>query len=161
ALRRAAARRRPGGALLLRSPGRCAEPGRAAGAGRAGAFAGALRPAPASAQSAPRRRPPRHAHARGKDDQRGPGRRHTTALGLAAPVLPTTLDPGLQAFVQRTRRQRVRTLAGRGVGNGAAVVVDNQTGAVLAWAVAPEGNPYAIDPVVTPRQPGSALKPFV
>ncbi|HET7266749.1 MAG TPA: transglycosylase domain-containing protein [Oleiagrimonas sp.] len=83
------------------------------------------------------------------------------ALGVDEAVLHTTLDPELQVFVQRTLRQRVQALADRGVGNGAAVVVDNRTGAVLAWAVAPEGNVYAIDPVVTPRQPGSALKPFV
>src|SRR5699024_5664436 len=34
-------------------------------------------------------------------------------------------------------------------------------GGVLAWATAPGDDPQGIDPVVTPRQPGSALKPFV
>lgn len=80
---------------------------------------------------------------------------------LAGPVVHTTLDPALETFVQRTLRQRVRALASKGVRNAAAMVVDNQTGAVLAWAVAPKGDVYAIDPVITPRQPGSALKPFV
>lgn len=83
------------------------------------------------------------------------------ARGLTAPVLRTTLDPALQVFVQQVLRKRVRELAQRGVHDGAALVVDNQTGAVLAWAVAPGDDPFAIDPVVTPRQPGSALKPFV
>lgn len=83
------------------------------------------------------------------------------ALGFGAPVLRTTLDPDLQSFVQRVLRERVGALVGRGVRNAAALVVDNRTGDVLAWAVAPGGDPYGIDPVVTPRQPGSTLKPFV
>src|SRR5690625_754111 len=77
------------------------------------------------------------------------------------PVVHTTLNPSLQLFVQQTLRERVRALADRGVRNGAALVVNNQTGAVLAWAVAPKTGAYAIDTVLTPRQPGSALKPFV
>ncbi|MGH8125732.1 MAG: transglycosylase domain-containing protein [Rhodanobacteraceae bacterium] len=81
--------------------------------------------------------------------------------GRTGPVVHTTLDATLETFVQKTLRQRVAELKQRGVRNGAALVVDNASGAVLAWAVAPEGSPYAIDPVVTPRQPGSTLKPFV
>jgi penicillin-binding protein 1C len=87
--------------------------------------------------------------------------RQAKARGLDAPVLRTTLDASLQRFVQQVLRKRVQELAQRGVHDGAALVVDNQTGAVLAWAVAPGDDPFAIDPVVTPRQPGSALKPFV
>ncbi|MGH8191100.1 MAG: transglycosylase domain-containing protein, partial [Rhodanobacteraceae bacterium] len=83
------------------------------------------------------------------------------ALDRSQPVLRTTLDPALQVFVQRALRERVAALADRGVRNAAALVVDNASGSVLAWVVAPRGNPYAIDPVVTPRQPGSTLKPFV
>ncbi len=83
------------------------------------------------------------------------------AEGLTAPVVQTTLDPALQCFVQKILRERVKALADRGVHDAAALVVDNRTGAVLAWAVAPGGHPYGIDPVVTPRQPGSTLKPFV
>jgi penicillin-binding protein 1C len=83
------------------------------------------------------------------------------ALGLTGPVLKTTLDPDLQRFVQQVLGQRVRTLATRGVRNAAALVVDNATGAVLAWVVAPQDGPFAIDAVLAPRQPGSTLKPFV
>ncbi|HEX7339726.1 MAG TPA: transglycosylase domain-containing protein [Rhodanobacteraceae bacterium] len=83
------------------------------------------------------------------------------ARHLPGPTIHTTLDPALETFVQQTLRTRVASLAGKGVRNGAALVVDNRTGAVLAWAVAPKGSAYAIDPVITPRQPGSALKPFV
>ncbi len=80
---------------------------------------------------------------------------------VPGPTIQTTLDPALEIFVQQTLRAGVAALTLRGVRNGAALVVDNQTGAILAWAVAPKGDAYAIDPVTTPRQPGSALKPFV
>lgn len=83
------------------------------------------------------------------------------ALGFSGPVLRTTLDATLQQFVQQTLRKRVAELHDRGVHNAAALVVDNATGAVLAWAVAPGGDPYGIDLVLAPRQPGSTLKPFV
>ena len=83
------------------------------------------------------------------------------ALGFTKPVQRTTLDATLQQFVQQTLRKRVAELHGRGVRNAAALVVDNATGGVLAWAVAPGGDPWGIDPVLTPRQPGSTLKPFV
>ena len=83
------------------------------------------------------------------------------ALGFTEPVQRTTLDATLQQFVQQTLRKRVAELRDRGVRNAAALVVDNTTGAVLAWAVAPGGDAYGIDPVLTPRQPGSTLKPFV
>jgi penicillin-binding protein 1C len=83
------------------------------------------------------------------------------ALGFTDPVQHTTLDATLQQFVQQTLRKRVTELHDRGVRNAAALVVDNTTGAVLAWAIAPGGDAYGIDPVLTPRQPGSTLKPFV
>ncbi len=84
-------------------------------------------------------------------------RRH----GRDAGVVRTTLDASLQVFVQKTLRRRVEALADRGVHDAAALVVDNRSGAVLAWAVAPGGSAYGIDPVRTPRQAGSTLKPFV
>jgi penicillin-binding protein 1C len=83
------------------------------------------------------------------------------ALGLGGASVRTTLDPELERFVQRTLRARLKTLASRGARNAAALVVDNSTGDVLAWAVAPKGKAYDNDPVLAPRQPGSALKPFV
>ncbi len=82
-------------------------------------------------------------------------------LHLAGPTITTTLDPELERFVQRALRTRVHDLSTRGVRNAAAMVIDNATGAVRAWAVAPMENAYAIDPVLAPRQPGSTLKPFV
>lgn len=88
-------------------------------------------------------------------------RRRAHALGLHALCVRTTLDPALETFVQKALRARLATLAGRDAKNAAALVVDNGTGAILAWAVAPPGKAYTLDPVLLPRQPGSALKPFV
>ena len=89
--------------------------------------------------------------------------RATAASGLSK--LPTTLDAGLQAKVQRMLDERIEFLAARRVANGAVLVVDHTTGEVLAWVVAggggEEGPESYIDAVTTPRQPGSALKPFL
>jgi len=82
-------------------------------------------------------------------------------LGLDAPVVRSTLDPGLQTYVQQVLRRQLTALAQRGASNAAALVVNNQTGAVLAWAVEPAGNGLGFDPVIVPRQPGSTLKPFI
>ncbi len=83
----------------------------------------------------------------------------------AQPKLVTTLDAGLQAKVQRMLDERMRFLASRRVANGAVLVVDHVAGEVLAWVVAgggaEEGPASHIDAVTTPRQPGSALKPFL
>ncbi len=83
------------------------------------------------------------------------------ARGRDAPVQRTTLDAPLQRFVQGALSRRRHLLAARGVANAAALVVDNRNGAVLAWAVAPQQGAFALDPVLSPRQPGSTLKPFV
>jgi penicillin-binding protein 1C len=83
------------------------------------------------------------------------------ALELQGPQFRTTLDPDLQRFVQRALDTRVQALRGAGVGNAAALVVDNRRAAVLAWALAPAAGAQDLDAVVTPRQPGSTLKPFL
>jgi penicillin-binding protein 1C len=79
--------------------------------------------------------------------------------------LMTTLDSRLQATVQSMLDERMRFLAAKRVEHGAVLVVDHVTGEVLAWVVAGGGGETApesyIDAVTTPRQPGSALKPFV
>lgn len=88
-------------------------------------------------------------------------RRRIRALGINAPQVKSTLDPELERYVQQVLRHRVAALRDRGVRDAAALVVDNATGGVLAWAVAPARTASDIDPVLVPRQPGSALKPFV
>lgn len=85
--------------------------------------------------------------------------------GAARTRLTTTLDAGLQAKVQRMLDERMAFLASRRVANGAVLAVDHVSGEVLAWVVAGGGGENGpkshIDAVTTPRQPGSALKPFL
>lgn len=77
----------------------------------------------------------------------------------------TTLDLGLQHFVEGQVRAVAAALADRHVSAAAALVVDNRTGEVLAYVGSPDyfsetalgGN----DGVTALRQPGSTLKPFV
>lgn len=77
----------------------------------------------------------------------------------------TTLDSGLMEFTQDLLDQRLETLANRRVHNGAALLVDRRTGEILSWVVAgaaaAETPGRYLDAVLIPRQPGSALKPFL
>jgi len=79
--------------------------------------------------------------------------------------LRSTIDAGLQARVQKILDDRVRALKPKNLYNAAALVADHQTGEILAWVVAGAGGDQApagqIDAVTVPRQPGSALKPFL
>ncbi len=61
-------------------------------------------------------------------------------------------------------RHTVETLADRGASQAAAVVLDNASGEILAWVGSPDfwaDTAGQVDMVVSPRQPGSALKPFL
>jgi penicillin-binding protein 1C len=85
----------------------------------------------------------------------------TTAL----PKVTTTLDARLQATAQRMLDERLRQLHVQQVANGAVLAIEHSSGEVLAWVVAggggPDGPVSHIDAVTTPRQAGSALKPFL
>jgi penicillin-binding protein 1C len=83
--------------------------------------------------------------------------------GSGAERIRSTLDAGLQAKVRSLLNERLKALAPKQVHNAAAMVADHRTGEVLAWVVAGDASTpsRAIDPVITPRQPGSALKPFL
>ncbi|MFW5703863.1 MAG: penicillin-binding protein 1C [Patescibacteria group bacterium] len=76
----------------------------------------------------------------------------------------TTLDTDLQQHAQEAVAKQVDALSGQDVGNGAAVVMDPQTGDILAlvgshsWADEENGK---INMAVAPRQPGSSFKPLV
>jgi penicillin-binding protein 1C len=79
-------------------------------------------------------------------------------------TLRTSLDLELQALIEGEVRHTVRTLGDRGARHAAAVVLDNATGEVLAWVGSPdfwEREVGQVDMVTSPRQPGSALKPFL
>lgn len=79
-------------------------------------------------------------------------------------VVRTSLDLGLQSALEDEVRHTVDLLRGRGVREASLVVLDNPTGEVLAWIGSPDfwaDTAGQTDMVVSPRQPGSALKPFV
>ena len=89
------------------------------------------------------------------------------SIDAAAPRRPrivTTLDAALQRQVRGIIDARRADLARHQAHNVAVVVLDNRTGEWLAWEGS--GNYFdadhggAIDGAITPRQPGSALKPF-
>lgn len=77
--------------------------------------------------------------------------------------LRTTLDARVQRLARDIVQRHLTTLADRNVRDGAAIVVDNATGEVLAYIAS--GGPYSrsadVDGVQAPRQAGSTLKPFL
>lgn len=88
----------------------------------------------------------------------------TSAASGSGGVLRTSLDLALQGALEEEVRHTVQLLGDRGVREAATVVLDNRTGEVLAWVGSPDfwaDTAGQTDMVVSPRQPGSALKPFV
>jgi penicillin-binding protein 1C len=76
----------------------------------------------------------------------------------------TSLDLPLQTALEAEVRHTVNSLSDRGVREAALVVIDNATGELLAWVGSPDfwaDSSGQVDMVVSPRQPGSALKPFL
>jgi penicillin-binding protein 1C len=81
----------------------------------------------------------------------------------------TTVDGNLQNFVYNLLQSRLKSLASRNISHAAALVVDHRTHEIIAWvsvgAKCGETNNQAsgckIDMVTVPRQPASALKPFL
>ena len=91
---------------------------------------------------------------------------HLESWGLQeAAVIETSLDSRLQATVEEQIAQEIGRLADRRVSSAAALVVDNETGEVLAYAGSADFFNGAIggqnDGIQMRRQPGSALKPFI
>ena len=93
-------------------------------------------------------------------------RRLLAALPAGAPVprtIRTTLDARVQRLALASLQQHLQELRARHVEDGAAVVLDNASGAVLAW-VGSSGElsrAAEVDAVTALRQPGSTLKPFL
>ncbi len=78
--------------------------------------------------------------------------------------LHTPLDLPLQEALEAEARHTVETMRQQGVKHAALVVLDNATGGILAWVGSPdffEPRSGQVDMVISPRQPGSALKPFL
>ncbi|HPD15587.1 MAG TPA: penicillin-binding protein 1C [Planctomycetota bacterium] len=78
-------------------------------------------------------------------------------------TLHTTLDPQTQHVAATALREAVAAVDGAGISNGAAVVLENETGAVRAlvgscdFLAEQDGQ---VNGATAPRSPGSALKPF-
>lgn len=91
--------------------------------------------------------------------------RNLDRLGLRDAVrIHTTLDPVLQSDVEEVLREELAGLKERQVSQAAALVLDNATGEVLAYAGSvdflDDSTGGQNDGVRAKRQPGSALKPF-
>jgi penicillin-binding protein 1C len=87
------------------------------------------------------------------------------AAGASRPErIETTVDAELQAEVAGIIRSRRRDLDRHGAHNVAVVVLENARGEWLAWEGSGDyldaAHGGTIDGASTPRQPGSALKPF-
>lgn len=86
-------------------------------------------------------------------------------------MIQTTLDINWQRLAEKAIQNHLRRLShgrdglGHNVKNAALVAIDPQSGAVLAMVGSPnywDQNIYgAINMAIVPRQPGSALKPFI
>ncbi len=106
---------------------------------------GAATPTPALSQAARERQP-------------GEG-----GAGGRTGEIRTTLSAPLQRFAVQALDRQLRELEGRHVEDGAVVVLDNASGAVLAWVGSSGALSRAaeVDGVLALRQPGSTLKPFL
>ena len=79
-------------------------------------------------------------------------------------AIRTSLDLPLEEAVEAEVRHTVATMRPYGAEQAAAVVLDNPTGEILAWVGSPdffEPEVGQVDMVISARQPGSALKPFL
>ena len=97
--------------------------------------------------------------------------RHALEVGGAGPVsahVRTTLDPHTQLVAQKILDGALTDLARRHVHDGALLVIDHRRNEILAWVVgraassreAPD-SASGYDTLLTPRQPGSTMKPLL
>ena len=79
-------------------------------------------------------------------------------------VIQTSLDGRVQELALKLLREQLHTLKAQNVQDGAVLVLETQTGRVVAY-IANAGSGYSsaeqIDGIVARRQAGSTLKPFV
>ena len=90
---------------------------------------------------------------------------HVAGRLLRAPgsEVVSTLDAGVQRFAVQALGDHLSELTGRGVEDGAVVVLDNATGDVLAYVGSSGAVSSAreVDGAAARRQAGSTLKPFL
>ncbi len=77
----------------------------------------------------------------------------------------TTIDLNIQTLVENLLHQHLKPWRARGITNGAVVVIENKTRAVRALVGSldffDETSQGQVNGAMSPRSPGSALKPFV
>jgi penicillin-binding protein 1C len=86
------------------------------------------------------------------------------ARGVRDTVWRTSLDLALQREAEDEVRRTVADVREHGGRQAAVVVLDTRTGEILAWVGSPDfwaDTAGQTDMVTSPRQPGSALKPFL
>uniref|UniRef100_UPI00286DAFB6 transglycosylase domain-containing protein n=1 Tax=Sandarakinorhabdus sp. TaxID=1916663 RepID=UPI00286DAFB6 len=76
-------------------------------------------------------------------------------------TLRSSIDADVQRLVRAALDRQLAALSARNVRDAAAVVVDNDTGRILAWvgSAGAASRAAAVDGVTAPRQAGSTLKP--
>jgi penicillin-binding protein 1C len=84
-------------------------------------------------------------------------------LSVPGQRVRTTLELGAQRIAHDILNRQLATLAGRNVRDGAALIVDNESGEVLAYvgSAGPASRAGQVDGVRALRQAGSTLKPFL
>jgi len=85
-------------------------------------------------------------------------------VAAGTPSVRTTLDLGLNRFAGQTLRRQLDALQAEHAGEGAIVVIENQTGNVLALVGSRDyfsAQSGQVDGAYAPRSTGSALKPFL
>ena len=110
--------------------------------------------------------PLRFASARPKLDASHFVRRVLQQAPVASAHLPTTLDAWVQGEMQEILDTSLTSLSKRKVRDGAMLVIDHRRNEILAWVVARAHKTEAdralgYDTVLTPRQPGSTMKPLL
>lgn len=80
-------------------------------------------------------------------------------------IVKTSLDAGVQALAEKLLYNHVNRVTGKGITNGAVLVIDNATNSVRAYCGSADFyndlNMGQVDGVTAVRSPGSALKPFL
>ncbi|MHC1770782.1 MAG: transglycosylase domain-containing protein [Flexilinea sp.] len=77
----------------------------------------------------------------------------------------TTIDPTLQDLAQQSLSDQISGMSVNDANNGAMVVIKPDTGEILAMVGSPDfsdqENSGQVNMAVSPRQPGSSIKPFI
>ncbi|MDI6736712.1 MAG: penicillin-binding protein 1C [bacterium] len=81
------------------------------------------------------------------------------------PIIKTSIDLRLQRFCEKSLAEHLKPLLGQGISNGAIVVIENKTCQVRAMVGSlnffDKIHPGQVNGALSPRSPGSTLKPFV